>query len=130
MSGNETLLDIAVHDLMAAKILYNHKSDDETLLNQIGYFLQQSVELSLKHHLEMQAIEYPRTHDIEDLLSLLPDQEDFEYVDNLSGKITSLESKTRYIKNFKVSKKTVDKVMKVAEKLIRDIQQKENVEVD
>lgn len=78
----------------------------------------------------MQAIEYPRTHDIEDLLSLLPDQEDFEYVDNLSGKITSLESKTRYIKNFKVSKKTIDKVMKVAEKLIHDIQEKENLEVD
>lgn len=130
MSGNETLLDIAVHDLMAAKIIYNHKSDDEILLNQIGYFLQQSVELALKHHLEMQAIEYPRTHDIEDLLSLLPDQEDFEYVDNLSGKITSLESKTRYIKNFKVSKKTIDKVMKVAEKLIHDIQEKESLEVD
>lgn len=41
---------------------------DEGELNSIGYFLQQSAELCIKHCMEVAGIRYEHTYVIEDLL--------------------------------------------------------------
>lgn len=123
MKGDETLLDIAESNLKVAELLYQKKTDDEFFLNITGYHLQQSIELALKHYLETNAIEYPKTHNINDLLDLVPEseQKQFEYLDGIADSVTQLESKTRYIKNYRVSERIIKRAMKSAETLIKQI---------
>ena len=137
--SDDTLLDIAKRNLEIAILIYETKQDDEAFLNIVGYHLQQSVEIGLKHYLETHGIKYSKTHDIQELLSLIPDDdmERFDRIEDLAGTITQLESKTRYIKNYRVSKRTIDKIFPVADSLLKDmsklkkeeekIAQKENI---
>ena len=128
--SNDTLLDIAKSNLESAKLLYRYKTDDEIRLNTVGYLLQQSIELALKHHLELNGIEYPRTHDIDSLLALCAEGE-FEELEPWAETITAMESKTRYIKNYRLAVRKVDQIMKLADvlfKKIEKIHEKDNEE--
>ena len=59
MSGNRSLLDIAIMNFNVAGELHQKKTDDPIRLNIIGYHLQQATELALKHLLEMEGKNYP-----------------------------------------------------------------------
>lgn len=120
---DDTLLDIAKSNLASAKLLYQYKTDDEIRLNTVGYLLQQAIELALKHHLEMNGIDYPRTHDIDSLLALCEDGE-FKELEPWAETITAMESKTRYIKNYRLVVRKVDQIMKLADTLVEKIEQK------
>lgn len=123
---SETLLDIAKRDLRQAKQLFAMRTDDEGDLNLVGYILQQSVEKALKHRLETTGRNFPGTHDIMELLDLTEEDEFPELLD-IAGTITSMESKTRYIKNYRLSLRIVKRVMEVAENLITKIDFAEKV---
>lgn len=109
---NETLLDKAVSDYRLAIKNYMYSIGDERELNLVGYLLQQSLEIAIKHFLETSGIRYSRTHAIEDLL----DECEQNHVDlcmseelyQFAPAITKWESKTRYIKDFLVSKKQIE----------------------
>ncbi len=64
--------------MTSAVHLYRYKTDDAILLNIVGYHLQQAVELALKHCLEMEGKDYPKTHDINDLLAHFSAAADWE----------------------------------------------------
>lgn len=110
MKENETLLDKANQNLNIANTLYEtYRYDDEAYLNYVGYHLQQSVELSLKFCLEINGVEYPKTHDITQLIALINKSEvDIpltEYIDDHSEMFSLRESRTRYILNYRLEEK-------------------------
>lgn len=119
--SDDTLLDLAKSNLSSAKLLYRYKDDDEIRLNTVGYLLQQTIELALKHHLETSGIEYPKTHDIDSLLALC-DEDEFPEIEPWAESITAMESKTRYIKNYRLALRKVDQIMQLADKLIDQIE--------
>lgn len=110
MSDNRSLLDIAVMNFNVACELHQNKTDDPIRLNIIGYHLQQAAELALKHILEMEGKNYPRTHDIGDLIGLLNYPEALSDMELLSAKITEMEAKTRYDKDFSANIRIVEKL--------------------
>lgn len=92
---------------------------DEGELNSIGYFLQQSAELCIKHCMEVAGIRYEHTCVIEDFLDRCDDScnytEDFY---NFAPAITKMESKTRYIKNYRLAARQVQKAFKLIRELL------------
>ena len=123
-NNNETLLDKAVQNLNCAKILYNSELlEDEAYLNYVGYHLQQAVELSIKYILEMNGIEYSKTHDIEQLIQLASESNvDLyisDYIYDKAEMFSSWEAKTRYIMNYKLEKRKVSNAIIEVEKYIK-----------
>lgn len=92
---------------------------DEGELNSIGYFLQQSAELCIKYCMGVAGIRYEHTYVIEDFLDRCDDScnytEDFY---NFAPAITKMESKTRYIKNYRLAARQVQKAFKLIRKLL------------
>lgn len=109
---SETLLDMANTQYRIAKVLYKSIGEDEAFINAIGYHLQQSAELAIKHLLETSAVKYPKTHDIGELLGMLPDNFDTSLLTPISGLLTSWEAKTRYIKDYRLSVRQIDAGLK------------------
>lgn len=119
---DKTLLDIAKVNLKTANCVLEKKTDDELMLNVAAYHLQQATELAIKHVLEINSIKYPKTHDISDLLDLVPDDVNyFDDIYDLADTITVMESKTRYLKNYLSSEKKVMKVLDSVTKVIKNI---------
>ena len=125
MSGEETLLDIARRNLVTAKTMMKLVDADDGYLNVVGYHAQQAIELSIKHYLETHGIKYPMTHDISQLAARMPDEsmELFEDIENSAANITNMEAKTRYIKNYRLSRRIVEKALRQAEALIAQLQE-------
>ena len=129
-SNNETLLDKAIQNLNCAKTLYNSELiEDDAYLNYVGYHLQQAVELSIKYMLEMNGIEYSKTHDIEQLIQLGKNYNVelyiSDYIDDKAEMFSSWEAKTRYIINYKLEKRKVSTALIEVEKYIKSFLQKE-----
>lgn len=109
----DTLLEKAEGNFRFAVKNYHTLSGDELELNIIGYLLQQSAELAIKHVLEINGIRYEKTHQIEDLIDSCEDKDiPLQYTEefyNFAPAITKWESKTRYIKSYVVAKKQIDR---------------------
>lgn len=125
MSDERTLYDIAKANYESAVHLYRHKTDDAILLNIVGYHLQQTVELALKHCLEVEGKAYPKTHDISDLLAHFSAAADWEALELLAPKITELEARTRYDKDFSANVKIVERVFAVARQFLDWVSEQE-----
>ncbi len=108
----ETLLDRAAFNLEMAQYSLKKLNDgDERVLNVVGYQLQQAVELFIKHFLETESTGFPFSHDIDTLLDLLEEAETSvvltDEIRALSGTLTLWEAKTRYVKDYLASKKSI-----------------------
>lgn len=126
----ETLLDKAIQNITLAKMIYSELIRDEVYLNYMGYHIQQAVELSIKYTLEINGIEYPRTHDISQLIYLAK-KEDIDlgiskYIEEHSEMFTLWESKTRYVLNYKLEKNKVEKSIIEVEKYLDNLQKNVN----
>ena len=135
MKENETLLDKANQNLNIANTLYEtYRYDDEAYLNYVGYHLQQSVELSLKFCLEINGVEYPKTHDITQLIALINKSEvDIpltEYIDDHSEMFSLWESRTRYILNYRLEEKKVERALTETYRSISCICEEYNLHLD
>lgn len=128
---NDTLLDIAKRNYETAELLYTYKQDDAAFLNFIGYHLQQAVELSIKHFMETHGIKYSKTHDIADLLQEIPEKyrDIFADIEDRADTITKMESKTRYVKNYRLSINVIKKIMPLAKQLMEKIARHEASEI-
>ena len=124
----ETLLDKAIQNITLAKMIYSQLTDDEVYLNYIAYHVQQAIELSIKYTLELNGVEYPRTHDISQLIYLAKKESiDLylsKYIEEHSDMFTIWESKTRYVLNYKLERKKVEIAITETEKYIQDIQKR------
>ena len=136
MSNNyETLLDKAIQNLNCAEIIYNSELiHDEAYLNYVGYHLQQAVELSLKHMLEMNGVEAIRTHEIEQIIQLAKERNvDLmltKFIYERAEMFTSWEAKTRYIKNYKLEHNKVAEAIKEVRIYIDTLRKAKLVEQD
>ena len=65
----QALLAKAANDLKTAEIALQHEGP----LDAVAFHLQQAAEKMLKALLASRAIVYPRTHDLDDLLDLVPE---------------------------------------------------------
>lgn len=119
MSNKETLLDIAARDYRQALKMIKYFTGDDGELNVIGYLLQQSAELCIKHCMEIHGIRYEHTHSIEDLLDACDDSCDYttEFY-NFAPAISKMESKTRYIKNYRLALRQVKRAKELVEELL------------
>ncbi len=128
----ETLLDIAERNYKAGVNNWQTFPDDDGMLNIVGYHFQQTVELALKHILETHTIKYPKTHDISDLLEELPMNYPniFTDVEKYANKITTLESRTRYVKGYRAKAELIKIIDRICYNLlqnIRDIERREDI---
>lgn len=119
----ETLLDRAIKNYGVAKTMYNSIGDDDIYINWTGYLLQQSTELCIKHMLEVSGIDYPLTHNISKLVSMLSDKEKILFKPimlSLDG-ITSWEAKTRYVKNFRLEFDSINLIMPLIKEVLDNV---------
>lgn len=116
MNNDETLFDKAKQNYQVAKTLMTSLgSEDEVFLNYVGYHLQQAVELAIKYTLEMNGVNYPKTHDIDQLIQLAKEKDvDLslnEYVDEHSEMFSLWEARTRYVLNYRLEKRKIEKAL-------------------
>ena len=106
------LFDKALADYNAAKIIRSAVSSDEEELNVIAYLLQQSLELSAKYIMEMNGLEYPKSHDIETLHYFASengvDLFFTEYISDHQEMFSQWESKSRYIVGYLTELSRID----------------------
>ena len=120
----ETLLDRAKFNLeMALFTLKKLDDGDERVLNVVGYQLQQAVELFLKHFLETESTGFPFSHDIDLLLDLVESANTSAVltadIKKIAGTLTLWEAKTRYVKNYTASRRSIFMAVKAAEELFK-----------
>ena len=128
--NNETLFDKAKQNLKVAESIYSTIAiNDEAYLDYVGYHIQQALELSIKYMLEMNGVNYPKTHDIDQLIRLanINNVELYlnEYIDDHSEMFSLWEARTRYILNYRLEKRKIKRsltktktYMDVIEKMI------------
>lgn len=126
MNKTNNLLDKALTNYDAAKIIRNSiKDENEEMINLVGYHLQQSIELSIKYTLEMNGVEYPSTHRIEDLIKIAKTNKINlylnEYIKEHDALLTSWESNTRYIIGYLIELEKIDKALPEIEKYLKNI---------
>lgn len=114
--NDRTLFDKAVSNYNTALILKRFMGEDEAQLNAAAYHLQQAIELALKYLLEMDGVEYPKTHDIEQLIRLAAangvDLRLPEYIEDHAEMFSQWEAKTRYIVGYLVEEKKITKAIR------------------
>jgi hypothetical protein len=86
MKENETLLDMAWGNYNAAKVLLLQSENDELFLNYAGYHLQQVNQSNIDIGVT-------------------------EYIDEHSEMLSSWESQTRYIKNYRLERRKLDRAL-------------------
>jgi len=121
MSDVKNLFDKALTNFDCAKIIRASITDEnEEMINLVGYHLQQSLELSIKYTLEINGIEYPSVHRIEDLIKIAKtnnvDLYINEYIKEHDALLTSWEANTIYIIGYLIELEKVDKAIKELEK--------------
>lgn len=126
MEKTKTLFDKALTNFDCAKIIRSSvKSEDEEMLNLVGYHLQQALELSLKYTLEMNGVEYPNTHRIEDLLRIARNNNVELYVNDYikehDALFTSWEANSRYIIGFLIEIERIDKAIPEIEEYLKKL---------
>lgn len=124
---NETYLDMAKRTFRMAQKMYKYRSDDEGELNWIGFMLQQSIELALKHRIETMGKKPETTHDIADLLEQIDDGS-FDELFPYSGTITQMEAQNRYIKNHRLAIRLVNQMMNITEGVLTKVEKFDNQE--
>ena len=112
--NNETLFDKAKQNLKVAESIYSTIAiNDEAYLNYVGYHIQQALELSIKYMLEMNGVNYPKTHDIDQLIRLanINNVELYlnEYIDDHSEMFSLWEARVRYILNYRLEKRKIER---------------------
>ena len=112
---NDSLLNRAIANYNAAVVLKDNLSVDELFLNQIAYDIQQAYEMAIKYLLELSGVEYPKTHDIDQLIRIANqtgvDLCISEYLDEHSEMISQWEAKSRYVMGYLVELRKIDRAL-------------------
>jgi len=107
-----TLYDKALSNYESARVLRNVETDDENRMNIIAYLLSQSLEMAIKYLLEQSGVEYPKTHDIDQLIRIGKeggvDLYLTEYIEDHAEMFSLWETKSRYVLSFLAEVKKVD----------------------
>lgn len=106
-------------DLETAKTLWKTTWEDEMMLNNAAYHLQQAVEKVLKGALECVGVTVPNTHKIPKLLSMAVNNGAnlviTDWIDDHSEMLSEWEAEARYNMDFIVEKRKLDKAIEEVE---------------
>ena len=115
MSSAQTLYGKAVANLRTSQLVYDYCDGDEDQLNIAGYHLQQAVELAMKYLLEQNGLEFPKTHDIDQLIRIARtndiDLYVSEYLDDHAEMLSLWEAKSRYILGYAIEARKVERMI-------------------
>lgn len=133
MGSARTLYDKAVANLRTAQILFDHDADDEEQINAMGYHLQQAMELALKYLLEQNGVEYPKTHDIDQLIRMgreagaelyLP-----EYLEDHAEMLSQREAKSRYVLGYAIESRKVERALSEIDDYLAEVAAQETAAI-
>ena len=95
---------------------------DKAKQNYVGYHLHQAVEIAIKYELSIHAVPYQKIHDITQLIQLANqngvDLDLPEYIDEHSQMFTLWESRTRYIINYRLEKRKIERALEEVGKML------------
>ncbi|WP_251212691.1 HEPN domain-containing protein [Adlercreutzia murintestinalis] len=115
MASATTLYGKAAANFKSAKLLLDNANGDEEQLNLAGYHLQQALELTLKYLLEQDGIEYPKTHDIDQLIRIgnesRVDLQLSEYLIDHAEMFSLWEAKARYILGYAIEARKLERAL-------------------
>ena len=125
MANEKTLFDKAVSNLQVARIVLAQGTDDEGQLNIVGFHLQQAMELALKYLLEQDGIEYPKTHDIDQLIRVGReagvDLYLSEYLEDHAEMLSQWEAKSRYVIGYAIESRKAERALKEVDDYLANI---------
>lgn len=102
-------------DYDTAAMIWRSPYNDEMILNNAAYHLQQSVEKVLKGALECVGVTVPNTHKISKLVKMISDNGAnlilTEWIDDHAEMLSEWEAQTRYDMDFLVEKRKLDRAM-------------------
>lgn len=134
MTAEQTLYDKAASNLRLARLTFDNRGDDDALLNYVGYHLQQAVELALKYLLEQSGVEYPKTHDIDQLTRLAREAEvDLyltDYLEDHAEMLSQWEAKARYVIGYSIEAHKVERALGEVDAYLADVAARERAEME
>lgn len=99
-------------DYETAVMIWKSPYNDEMILNNAAYHLQQAVEKILKGALECVGVTVPNTHKISKLIKMISDHGAnlvlTEWIDDHSEMLSEWETEARYDMDFLVEKRKLD----------------------
>lgn len=99
-------------DYDTAVMIWKNPYNDEMILNNAAYHMQQAVEKTLKGALECVGVTVPNTHKISKLVKMISDNGSnltvTEWVDDHSEMLGEWEAQSRYDMDFLVEKRKLD----------------------
>lgn len=129
MASATTLFGKAAANYKSARLLLQHADGDEEQLNFAGYHLSQAVELAMKYLLEQDGVEYPKTHDIDQLIRIASengvDLHLSEYIEDHAEMLSAWEAKARYIVGYAIESKKLDRALKEVDKYLTAVAEAE-----
>lgn len=103
-------------DYQTAKMIWERPCNDEMILNNAAYHLQQAVEKVLKGALECVGVTVPNTHKISKLVKMVSDNGAnliiTDWIDDHSEMLSEWEAESRYDMDFLVEKRKLDAAIK------------------
>lgn len=103
-------------DYETALMIWKNPYNDEMILNNAAYHLQQAVEKVLKAALECVGVTVPNTHKISKLVKMISDNGAnlvlTDWIDDHAEMLSEWETQTRYDMDFLVEKRKLDTAMK------------------
>ncbi|MCI8366752.1 MAG: HEPN domain-containing protein [Eggerthellaceae bacterium] len=133
MASASTLYGKAASNYRAAKTLLDYASGDEEQLNMAGFHLQQAVEFAMKYLLEQDGVEYPRTHDIDQLIRIANEGKvDLlltEYIEDHAEMFSQWEAKSRYILDYSIEQKKIERALKAVDEYLTAIADEEKRQI-
>ena len=98
MRDDITLLQRAERDFHTAMVMTENRGTDELLLDIIAYHIHQGIEKCLKFNIQLAGGEFPHTHEIKKLISVLDNAGESvpEWIVDNHEIITEYATKTRY----------------------------------
>ncbi len=134
MSGAANLFDKAVSNLRSAQLIFDHRGEDDEQLNMVGYHLQKAVELALKYLLEQDGIEYPKTHDVDQLIRMgreaAVELHLSEYVEDHAEMFSQWEARLRYVVEYAIEERKAERALREVDDYLAAVAAKLNEEMD
>ena len=110
-------------DYETAEMLWKTSWEDEMILNNAAYHLQQAVEKVLKGALECVGVTVPNTHKITKLVSMVINNGAnlviTEWIDDHSEMLSEWEVESRYNMDFLVERRKLDRAMEEIQNFFR-----------
>lgn len=129
MATEQTLYDKAASNLRTARLVFDNREDDDAQLNYVGFHLQQALELALKYLLEQSGIEYPKTHDIDQLIRLANESEVnlglSEYLEDHAEMFSQWEAKSRYVIGYSIEQRKIERALEEIDEYLANIAARE-----